>query len=387
MPLKAGDVQPLAYTLETIGGVKQSYADATALLAAGWTFEYWIAGVLVSGPTWSWTNVNTVSGQGELLLTTQLGQGTAYLRPPAGYFVNVECYELDVESVDLDVIAAKIDASAGTPSPDARATVYDYTLTEGDSFQRVVTIPSAALADFGLTTLSSVTALSGAARSRINRLDTSPDFTFTVVIVEAAARTVAIGWNTFPTGAGIGAFAITVVSIGSKTFTIAGDQRSHFDGITRLLLANSTGNDGYYTIASMALVGGATVFTVSETPTSATADGSIGQADDTKDFLWDLQITFPKAWSITAVSTGSKKFTVSGDQRRWMAVGASIAVTASTGNNGTYTISTLTLVGGNTEIVVVEAVPSAVADGTLTAAQKITPLKGTFTITRQEDRT
>lgn len=387
MPLKAGDVQPLAYTLETIGGVKQSYADATALLAAGWTFEYWIAGVLVSGPTWSWTNVNAVAGQGELLLTTQLGQGTAYLRPPAGYFVNVECYELDVENVDLDVIAAKIDASAGTPSPDDRATVYDYTITEGDSFQRLVTIPSAALADYGLTTLSSVTALSGAARTKINRLDTLPDFTFTVVVVDAAALSVAIGWNTFPSGAGIGAFAITAVSIGSKTFTIAGDQRSHFDGITRLLLANSTGNDGYYTIVSMALVGGATVFTVSETPTSATADGSIGQADDTKDFNWDVQLTFPKAWAITAVSTGSKKFTVSGDQRRWMVVGGTVTVTGSTGNNADYVVASLTLVGGNTEIVVVATPASAVADGTLTAAQKISPLKGTYTITRQEDRT
>lgn len=387
MPLKAGDIKPLPFTLETIAGVKLAYANATALLAAGWTLEYWIAGALVSSPTWTWSPISNAEGKGEVQLTTQEGQGTVYLHPPAGSFVNVESWAMDVEANDLDTIAAKIDASAGTPTPDDRATSTDYTITEGDSFQRTLTVPSTALADFGISDLSTVTAISGAARTRINRVDTSPDFTFTATIIDAAAGTIAIGWNSFPSGAAIGAIAITAVSTGSKTFTLAGDQRKFFDGITRLLVANSTGNDGYYTVVSMALVGGATVITVSETINSSTVDGSLAQADDTKDFLYDVQITFPKAFAVTAVSTGSKRFTVSGDRRRWLNVGGTIAISGSTGNNGSYTVASFTYSGGNTLIVVNETVPDATADGTLTANQKITPLKGTLTITRQEDRT
>lgn len=387
MAAKAGDTKPLPHTLQTIAGVAATYADKTALLAAGWVFEYWIAGIQVVTPTWSWAQTNAATGQGEISLTLQFGQGTAYLRPPTGFICNVEGWTLDVENNGLDTIAGKIDASAGTPSPDDRSTSTDYTVTEGDSFNRIITVPSTALADYELTDLSTVTAVSGAARARINRVDTQPDFTFTAVVVDATARTIAIGWTSYPAGASIGAYSITALSTSSKTFTIAGDQRKYFDGITRLLLANSTGNDGYYTIAGMALVGGATVFTVNETITSSTADGSIAQADDTKDFLYDVQIQFPKTYAITAVSTGSKKFTVSGDRRRWFNIGSTLTVSGSTGNNGNFTVSTLTLVGGNTEIVVVEAVSSAVADGSVTSTQKITPNKGVITATRQEDRT
>jgi hypothetical protein len=251
----------------------------------------------------------------------------------------------------------------------------------------VMTVPSTALSDFALSDLTTVLSISAAGRTRINRIDTSPDFTIGAAVVDAAARTVSINWSSFPTGASISGFTITAVSTGSKTFTMAGDKRGFFDGISSLIVANSTGNDGKYTLVSMAYTGGNTVITVQETPASSTADGTLAQYDDTKEFLYDVQVTVPRNNTITAVSTGSKTFTMSGDQRRWFNVGGTITVTGSTGNDGTYTVTVINYTGGNTVLTVTETVPSAVADGSVRVTFKITVIKGTLTVSRQEDRT
>jgi hypothetical protein len=54
-----------------------------------------------------------------------------------------------------------------------------------------------------------------------------------------------------------------------------------------------------------------------------------------------------------------------GDYTTQLALATEITVVRSTGNNGTYTISSLSFAGGNTFIYTVEAVPSAVADGSI----------------------
>ena len=71
--------------------------------------------------------------------------------------------------------------------------------------------------------------------------------------------------------------------------------------------------------------------------------------------------------AITVVNTGAKKFTIAGNYatRFKYLTAYKFRVTGSTGNNGVYTVSTATDVSATTEIVVTEAVPSAVADGSI----------------------
>jgi len=73
----------------------------------------------------------------------------------------------------------------------------------------------------------------------------------------------------------------------------------------------------------------------------------------------------PVSYAVTAVSTGAKKFTVAGDHAADFPTGYHLTVAGSTANDSTYTVVSATLVGGNTEVVVSEAVPSSVADGDL----------------------
>lgn len=69
--------------------------------------------------------------------------------------------------------------------------------------------------------------------------------------------------------------------------------------------------------------------------------------------------------AITAVNQGTKTFTVAGDQTAIYVYGRNLHVDGSTGNDGGYHVASSTFTGGNTEIVVAEAIPSAVADGNL----------------------
>ena len=71
--------------------------------------------------------------------------------------------------------------------------------------------------------------------------------------------------------------------------------------------------------------------------------------------------------AITAVDTGTKKFTIAGNYatRFKYLTAYKFRVTGSIGNDGVYTVSTATDVSATTEIVVTEAVPSAVADGSI----------------------
>jgi len=76
-----------------------------------------------------------------------------------------------------------------------------------------------------------------------------------------------------------------------------------------------------------------------------------------------------KVYSIIGVNTGTKTFTVAGDHASDFAVGSRIRVNDSTGNDGLYTVTSATLVGGDTEITVDESVASAIADGSVSISR------------------
>lgn len=83
--------------------------------------------------------------------------------------------------------------------------------------------------------------------------------------------------------AGVGTVNITAVNTTGETFTVAEDKSSLASGDV-ILVAGSTGNDGYYTVASTSGTG-PTVITVNEDVTDATADGTIDHC--TPGNAWD----------------------------------------------------------------------------------------------------
>ena len=73
--------------------------------------------------------------------------------------------------------------------------------------------------------------------------------------------------------------AITAVSTGSSTITVAGDHTPEFATDATFKIVGSTGNDGSYTVASSAF-GADTVITVNETITDSTFDGEAIMVDE-----------------------------------------------------------------------------------------------------------
>lgn len=68
---------------------------------------------------------------------------------------------------------------------------------------------------------------------------------------------------------------------------------------------------------------------------------------------------------INAVNTASKYFEVLGDVTSMLSTGSYIQVLKSTGNNGIYKLASVAYSAGLTRLTTVEAIPSAVADGTI----------------------
>jgi hypothetical protein len=69
---------------------------------------------------------------------------------------------------------------------------------------------------------------------------------------------------------------------------------------------------------------------------------------------------------ITGVNQVGKTFTVAGNQTSYFPTGSTFTVSGSTGNDGTYTVVSATF-GTSTDVVVVEAIPDATVDGSITA--------------------
>lgn len=101
--------------------------------------------------------------------------------------------------------------------------------------------------------------------------------------------------------------AIIGVSTGSKTFTVDDDFTDSFDEDNTFIVSGSTGNDGTYTVVSVALNSGDTVITVSETIPNATADGNIIQSESVTAFdlfFDDITIVAPKRLTSAASNPG-----------------------------------------------------------------------------------
>jgi len=74
--------------------------------------------------------------------------------------------------------------------------------------------------------------------------------------------------------------------------------------------------------------------------------------------------TVANSYAITGVNKGTKTFTITGDQAGNFAPSDTLQIYGSTGNDGNgYTVVSATLNGGNTDIVVVESINDATADG------------------------
>lgn len=76
--------------------------------------------------------------------------------------------------------------------------------------------------------------------------------------------------------------------------------------------------------------------------------------------------------AITALSQGSKTFSVGSDVTSSLQPTVKFIITGSTGNNGTYTVVSAVFGSGTTVITVVEAVPNATADGSIHLSAIIT---------------
>lgn len=79
------------------------------------------------------------------------------------------------------------------------------------------------------------------------------------------------------------AYNIQAVDTANETFTVSGDKTQQFDSGDYFTVANSTGNDGQYSVSSVSLnSNNDTVITVNEDVTDSTADGEIqmGNTDD-----------------------------------------------------------------------------------------------------------
>jgi hypothetical protein len=297
---KAGDIVPFRVRLLNNAGAPQTYADKTAFLAAGYTVQYDIGGVLAS-PTWTFNVINSGQGEYDILLTVQEGNGYLTVIEPVGFESWPRTRPVSAEIYNLGSIVALVTSTNGTPINQDRTSVTDFTLVEGDSFLRTVVVPLASLEDWGFSDLTSTTwSLSAAARKRENRLQAQPDFIIAAYITDTVNRIVTLALNPFPTGAEIDAgdatkesqeylydlqlrntltYAITALNQGAKTFTVAGDRRKLFSlntaPATTIAITGSTGNNATYTVLGVAYTGGNTVITVSEAIPNATVDGSV----------------------------------------------------------------------------------------------------------------
>lgn len=125
---------------------------------------------------------------------------------------------------------------------------------------------------------------------------------------------------------------------------------------------------------AVTLFGSATTYTksvFSTLPTTTTTteftinntDLGLASTATIPDGIYLLRYTVSGGFTITAVNTGTKTFTVSGDKSTTFAVGDTFTILGSTGNDGTYTVTAISFSTPNTLITVSETVPSAIADG------------------------
>lgn len=300
MTWKTGDTVAIPLRLEVLAtGAPLTYANLAAFTSDGWSLLFRQAGAaLASPPTVTLTPDATVAGLHFATFILPAGVDTMAVVRPATGFTPVSAWLLVTPNNDEDSLAAQLASAAASPVAASRINQYDWSVTEGDNFAKLMTVATVALADFGYTDLSTA----GWSATGAVRLPTDGTFVAPLAVLECVITTptappaITGSWGSYPPGlalaaadiiAGSKAFrydiqvrrtltnAITGVSTGAKTFTIAGDQRLFFGPGGTFTVGGSTGNNGTYTIAAVAFSGGNTVLTVNETVPSAVVDGTI----------------------------------------------------------------------------------------------------------------
>lgn len=79
---------------------------------------------------------------------------------------------------------------------------------------------------------------------------------------------------------------------------------------------------------------------------------------------YQIPVNFKELGNITSINQGTKTFTVAGDHS-YLNSGDSLSILESTGNDGDYTISSINVAGGFTDISVSENIPDSTIDGVI----------------------
>lgn len=129
-------------------------------------------------------------------------------------------------------------------------------------------------------------------------------------------------------------FAITAVDTTNEILTVAGDQSVRFDAGESLTVSGSTGNDGAYSVASVAYdsTNDVTNITVNEDVTNTTADGDILHADGAwNGHINELTEHDGTSWTFNVANEGWSVFIEDVDKLKtyngidWVLFGATIA--------------------------------------------------------------
>jgi hypothetical protein len=180
-------------------------------------------------------------------------------------------------------------------------------------------------------------------------------------------------------------YAIRKATVATKQFELeGGDIRSLFPSGSTFPVVLSKANDGTYTVSTTALVGARTRITTVEAFPSDHDSGFVtapllissgffqygkltfltgankGISKEIKDFTLSN-------YAIVDVDQGSQLFIIDGDQSAFFTVDQHFTVNQSSDNDGEYDVVSVTYNGGNdeTEIEVFQAIPDAVADGSI----------------------
>lgn len=94
-------------------------------------------------------------------------------------------------------------------------------------------------------------------------------------------------------------------------------------------------------------------------------DIGLSSSDTITDSIYMFSYCLSGNFAITDVNTGTKTFTISGNRSGVFSAGEQFAIEDSTGNDGNYTVVSITYSAPNTLIVVSETIPDATVDGNI----------------------
>jgi len=323
------------------GTTALSYADKDAFELAGWSLVWRVA---QTDQVFDYTlephsDADIAADGGHLLVITLVnGEGDLIIKKPStgsGWRNQPKYFRTRSEDIDMDGLYSAFLRSVGVAPATSQVTTVNWEVRESDSFCRELTVLETALTLWGYTAedINDPTKITLEATARLpdNRVG-DPNGWLQVTVVTATTGddpVLRLSWITFP---------VAVTSV----------------------------QDGMAYPETDAAISPAYVYD------------------------YDVQVKATKTIAITGVSTGSKTFTMAGDQRRWFSKGGAFVVSGSTGNDAAgvaYTVTAISYSGGNTTVTVSQTVASAVADGSIVLTLRFTLADGTITVPVQATRT